>query len=300
MKRTDWPDLAIFAAIADARSFTGAAARMGVSASALSHAMRGLEDRIGVRLLNRTTRSVAPTAAGDVLLASLRPAMTGVADTLRRLEGQRDAPAGPLRITAHRTAAAQCIVPHLDRFAGAFPQVDLELVLEDGLTDIVAGRFDAGVRHEQKLELDMIAVRIGVAQRTAIVASPGYFASRPPPQHPDDIRHHRCLNYRHTSSGAIQRWQFVTAGHTRTVDAPGQFVSNDADLIVQAALAGAGLACVLEGQVAADLGSGRLIRVLEQYCPLVPANHLYYPGRRQISAALRAFIDTLRTATAAV
>ncbi len=294
MRRDTWADLAIFAAIADAGSFTGAAATLGVSPSALSHAMRAMEARLGVPLLNRTTRSVAPTEAGERLLATLRPAMRDLSSALEALDAARTRPAGRLRISAHRTAALHAVMPYLPRFAAACPDVDVELVVEDGLVDIVAGRFDAGVRHEHVLDQDMVSVPIGVAHRTAIVASPAYLAGRPLPRVPGDLLAHACLNYRYSSSGTIHRWQFARGEERIALDAPGAFVSNDIDVLLDAALAGLGIASQTEPQVAPHVAAGRLVVLLDDWAVTLPPNYLYYPGRRQVSAALRAFIDSTR------
>lgn len=294
MRREDWSDLATFAAIADSGSFTKAGARLGVSPSAMSHGMRALEARLGVRLLNRTTRSVAPTEAGERLLATLRPAMGEVASALDHLDAERERPAGRLRITAHRTAAMQTIMPRLSEFATHYPDVAVELSIDDGLVDIVAGRFDAGVRHEQMLDQDMVSVRVSGPQRTAIVAAPDYFARFGTPRTPDDLRRHRCLAYRYTSSGAIHRWLFGKDGRSFAFDPPAAFIANDVDVLLEAALGGLGVACVLESQALRHGTAGALVAVLEEWCPMVPPNHLYYPSRRHVSAALRAFIQTVR------
>ena len=294
MRREDWADLATFAAIAEAGSFTAAAARLGVSPSATSHAMRALEARLGIRLLNRTTRSVAPTEAGERLLASLGPAMRDVAGTLEHLKAERERPAGRIRISAHRTAATQLIMPRMASFTASHPDVTVELSIEDGLVDIVAGRFDAGVRHEQMLDQDMVSVRIGGPQRTAIVACPDHFARFGVPLVPEDLARHRCLAYRYTSSGTIHRWVFTREDRSFALDPPAVFIADDADVLLDAALRGLGVACVLESQAARHVASGALVAVLGKWCPLVPPNYLYYPSRRHLGAALRAFIEALR------
>lgn len=268
MDRDSWSDLAAFAAIAETGSFTKAAARFGLSASALSHTIRSMETRLGVRLLNRTTRSVAPTEAGEQLLARLRPAMSDIEAAVEGLNAQRDRPAGRVRVSAHRTAALHAVLPRLTKFAAAYPDITIELVIEDGLIDIVADRFDAGIRHQQMLDKDMISVRIGEPVRTAIVGSPEYFQTFPPPVTPNDLLRHRCLNYRYTSSGAIHPWQFISEGHEVTFKAPGCFVTNDVDVLLEAALSGLGLACLSEPQAARHVRSGGLIGVLQQWCPL--------------------------------
>ena len=294
MTRDDWSDLAVFLAIAETGSFTRAGQRLNVTASALSHAMRDMERRLGVRLLNRTTRSVAPTAAGASLLARLRPATADLEAALEGLNESRDRPAGIVRVTAHRTAAEHDVLPRLARFAEDYPEITVELSIEDGLVDIVADRFDAGVRHEQKLEQDMVAVRIGRPIQTAIVASPAYFARHAPPTLPEDVRRHRCVNYRYTSSGMVHLWRFVRDGREVAIEAPGLFVTNDVGLLLAAALDGLGLACLAEPQVARHVESGALVRALQDWCPFIPPNHLYYSSRRQTSAAFAAFVAAMR------
>jgi DNA-binding transcriptional LysR family regulator len=294
MKRHDWSDLTLFAAIAEARSFTRAAAVVGISPSALSHAMRALEARLGLRLLHRTTRSVAPTDAGEQLLASLRPAMRDVENALSVLESQRDRPAGRLRISTHRMAAIYDIMPHMARFAVEYPDVTVELVIQDGLVDIVADGFDAGVRHQHILEQDMISVRIGGDHRIAIAATPDYLARHGTPAEPSDLLSHNCLNYRYASSGALHRWQFEKDGETLALDAPGSFVAGDTDVLLEAVRAGVGIGSLFEPQVSRLVANGELIRLLEGWSPLVAPNYLYYAGRRQLTPALRAFIDSVR------
>lgn len=293
MNRDNWTDMATFAAIADAGSFTRAAAGLGVSPSALSHAMRGLETRLGVRLLNRTTRSVAPTEAGERLLERLRPAIGELDELLGRLDAERDRPAGRLRISAHRTAAVHLIVPLLPRFCADHPEVQVELAIEDGLVDIVAAGFDLGVRHEHVLDLDMISVRVGDTLRTVIVGAPDYLARADVPRAPEDLLGHRCLLYRYTSSGQIHRWRFERDGREVAIAPPPSFVSNDVDLLRDAALGGLGLACLSEPQARAALADGTLVELLADWSVPIPPNYLYYPGRRQMRPALRAFIDAL-------
>ncbi len=291
MDRDTWTDLAAFAAIADAGSFTRAAAGLGVSPSALSHAMRGLETRLGVRLLNRTTRSVAPTEAGERLLERLRPAIGDLGELLGRLGAERDRPAGRLRISAHRTAAVYLIAPRLPGFRAAHPDVQVELAVEDGLVDIVAAGFDVGVRHEHVLDRDMISVRVGGALRTVVVGAPGYLARMGPPGTPEELLGHRCLVYRYTSSGLIHRWRFERDGREVALAPPPSFVSNDVDLLRDAALGGMGLACLSEPQAVAGLAAGTLVEVLADWSVPIAPNHLYYPSRRQMRPALRAFVD---------
>lgn len=296
MKRQTWTDLSTFAAIADAGSFTAAAAALGVTPSALSHAVRAMEERIGVRLLNRSTRSVAPTEAGERLLARLRPAIGDLDDVIRRLEEDRDRPAGRIRVSAHRTAATLSIAPRLPAFAKAYPDVQVELAIEDGLVDIVARGFDAGVRHEQVLDQDMISVRIGEPCRVVYVATPDYWRRAARPRKPTDLLAHRCIAYRLTTSGAVFRWRFVRGEEEFVLDPPAVLISNDVDVVRGAAIGGIGVACLLQAQVRRELADGALVAVLGDWSPVVPANYLYYPGRRQIGPAMRAFIETMRVA----
>lgn len=288
-------ELAAFATIAEERSFTRAATRLQVSSSALSHAMRGLEERLGVRLLARTTRSVAPTEAGERLLARLRPALDEIAGALDDLGRLRDRPAGRLRLSVPRIAAMLAIGSALGRFARDYPDVTLELTLEEGLTDIVAGRFDAGVRLGEQVERDMVAVRISRDQRAAVVGTPGYLASRQVPRAPRDLRGHLCINHR-LFAGGLYRWEFEKDGQALEVVVDGPLVLNDAELTVHAALDGIGLAYAFEDHVAPHLAAGRLVRVLEDWCPSFPGFFLYYPSRRQMPAALAALVSTLRVA----
>jgi DNA-binding transcriptional LysR family regulator len=298
MNRHTWSDLSIFAAIADAGSFTAAAKKLGVSASALSHSMRAMEERLGVRLLNRSTRSSAPTEAGERLLARLRPAMSDLEDVVLRLEEGRDRPAGRVRISAHRTGAMLAIAPKLPAFAKKYPDVQVELAVEDGLVDIVAQGFDAGVRHEQVLENDMISVRISNAYKIVYVATPDYWRHVTRPKTPHDLLAHRCIAYRLTSSGGVHRWRFIKGDHCVTIDPPAILISNDVDVVLRAAVGGMGVACLLESQVHPELETGTLVPVLRDWSPRVPPNYLYYSGRRQMTPALRAFVEFMRLATA--
>lgn len=294
MKRNDWSELAVFATIAEEGGFTRAAARLGVSPSALSHAMRALEARVGVRLLNRTTRSTAPTAAGEQLLERVRPAMREVEGAMEALNAQRDRPAGRVRISAHRTAATAAILPRLSAFADAYPEIEVELVAEDGLVDIVAGRFDAGVRTEGMLAQDMISVPIGPAEATAIVATPAYFDRFGRPGEPQDLMRHRCLNYRYTTSGTVHPWGFLRDGQAFDLATPGWLTSNAVDVILEAALQGVGVANLPGSDVRRHVAAGVLERVLESWCAPIPPNRLYYSSRRQSTAAFTAFVEFMR------
>jgi DNA-binding transcriptional LysR family regulator len=294
MQRDTWAELATFAAIVDAGGFTPAARRLDVSPSALSHAMRGLETRLGVRLLNRTTRSVAPTEAGERLLASLTPAIASVTEALATLDASREQPTGRLRISAHRTAALHSILPRVPAFLARYPDIRLELSVEDGLIDIVAGRFDAGVRHSHVLQPDMISVRIDDGVQLIVAASPAYLATNGAPVHPSDLLAHRCLNYRYTTSGRAHRWLFEKDGEALQIDTPAWFVSNDTDVLLAAAIEGCGVACLTEPAAATAIASGALVGLLPDWCPRLAPNFLYYPGRQPVAPALRAFIEVMR------
>ncbi|PCC74014.1 DNA-binding transcriptional regulator, LysR family [Nannocystis exedens] len=293
MRREDWPDLAVFVAVAEARSFTKAAAKLGLSTSAISHAMTGLEERLGLRLLHRTTRSVAPTAAGERLLATLVPAMDGVAAALDGLAELRDEPAGLVRLTVHRDAALRLLAPRLPELARRFPRVVLEIVADDARADIVAERFDAGVRLGDLLDKDMVSVRIGPDERTAIVASPAYLTRHPPPTTPQELRLHRAINFRH-SSGPLFKWELEQDGRKLVVAMESAMITNEPRLMVEAALAGVGLAYVLASHVATHVAAGALVPVLADWCPVFPGSFLYWPSRRHVTPALRAVIEVLR------
>jgi DNA-binding transcriptional LysR family regulator len=289
-----WAGLSVFSEIAEAGSFARAAARLGVSPSALSHSMRTLETRLGIRLLDRTTRSVSPTVAGEQLLVTLQPALISVAQALDVLDVGRNEPAGSIRINAHRPAAVYVVMPRLSRLADVAPKVRVELVVNDGMVDIVAERFDCGIRHEGKLQQDMIALRISDPMPLIFVASVAYIASHGVPDDPEDLRNHRCVVYRHTSSGAVHRWEFEHEGKQIEKSVQGSFATNDVDLMRDAVLAGLGIGCLLRSQAEPFLKSGDLVEVLPGQAPPLPANFLYYPSRRQPTAAFRAFLEVMR------
>ncbi len=293
MRRGTLDDLAAFAAVARHRSFTRAAAELGVSASALSHTLRSLEDRYGVRLLARTTRSVAPTPAGERLLRSLTPALDEVARGLDALADWRGEPSGNLRLTTFRYAARAVLEGRLPRFLTDHPAVSVEVTIDDRLTDIVAAGFDAGIRFGETVERDMVAVRVGPDLRTVVVGTPGYFARHPPPETPADLEAHRCVNYRLVGGGGLLLWEFARDGREVRIRARGQLVANDGALAAAAVRAGAGLGYMLEDEVADDLAAGRLVQVLDAWCPPFPGCHLYYPDR-QVTPALRSLIEALR------
>src|SRR6516225_6720532 len=293
MAATDLNILSAFLTIAEERSFTRAAKRLGVSPSALSHAIRGLEEGLGVRLLSRTTRSVAPTEAGEQLLARLRPALTDVQDALAQLSGLRDRPAGRVRLLVPRFAATTVLGPKLAKFTHDYPDVVLDITADDSRLDIVAGGFDAGIHFGEYIQKDMIAVRVSQDHRAAIVGTPEYFKSHPKPKTPHDLLKHRCINFRHGSAG-LYRWEFDKGKKSLSVAVHGPLIVDDVETLVRAAIDGVGLAFVSDERVAAQLESGELIRVLDDWCQPFPGFFLYYPSRRQQPAALSALINTLR------
>lgn len=294
MRRGTLDSLAAFAVVARTRSFTRAAAELGLSPSALSHAMRGLEARLDVRLLARTTRSVAPTPAGAQLLRSLDPALAEVERGLATLADWRGEPSGSLRLTTFAYAARAVLQPALPRFLLDYPAIAVEVVIDDRLTDIVAAGFDAGIRFGETVERDMVAVRVGPDLRTVVVATPDYFARHPAPETPYDLEAHNCVNYRLIGGGGLLPWEFLNAGREVRVRPRGQLVVNEGDLAGAAVRAGAGLGYMLADEVADDLATGRLVSVLDAWCLPFPGCHLYYPSR-QITPALRALVDALRS-----
>ena len=293
MLRNDLSVLDAFLTIAEERSFTKAAKRLGVSPSAMSHAIRGLEEDIGVRLLSRTTRSVAPTEAGERLLLRLRPALTDVQDAVGELSGLRDKPAGRVRLLVPRLAGTTVLGPKLAKFAHDYPDVVLDITADDSRMDIVAGGFDAGIHFGEYIQKDMIAVRVSKDHRAAIVGSPSYFKSHPKPKTPHDLLKHRCINFRHGSAG-VYRWEFEKGKKSLSVAVNGPLVVDDVEIMVRAAIDGVGLAFVSDERVEPQLQSGELIRVLEDWCQPFPGFFLYYPSRRQQPAALAALINALR------
>jgi DNA-binding transcriptional LysR family regulator len=294
MRREELGSLAMLLVVAEERSFTRAAAKLGVSQSALSHAMRRLEERLGLRLLTRTTRSVAPTEAGERLIETLRPAFDDIDDKLAALTELRERPAGSVRLTCPKHAAQTLIWPAIDRLTAEFPDIHVELNIESGLTDIVAERFDAGVRLGERLEKDMIAVRIGPQLRMAAVASPDYLRAHGKPKQPGELAHHKCINLRLTSSGGLYAWEFDKVGREVRVKVEGQLTFNDVNLVVDAALAGHGIAFLVEDHFVDELAKGKLLRVLEDWCEPFDGYYLYYPSRRQPSPAFTLVLDALR------
>ena len=294
MRGTKYAELAAFVAVAQERSFRRASERLGVSPSALSHTVRELEERLGARLFNRTTRSVAPTEAGLGLLDRLAPAFAEIASAVESMRAFQDQPSGIVRLNLPKLAAQMALASAFGRFARIYPNVRLELTVDDGLTDIVADGFDAGIRPGELVQRDMVAVRVTPDLRTAIVGSPSYLTSHPQPHTPRDLRGHACINYRWARSGALYRWPFEKAGELLEVAVEGPLTLNDTDLILAAALDGVGLACILENAVTDHIAAGRLVRVLEDWCQPFPGFFLYYPGRRQVPTALRALIAFLQ------
>jgi DNA-binding transcriptional LysR family regulator len=294
MRRDELNDLAAFEVVAREGNFTRAASTLGMSQSALSHAMRGLEDRLKVRLLARTTRSVSTTEAGEILLRALRPALEDIASGLAQVGALGATVAGPLRITATKNAITAIILPALPGFLAAHPNVRVELIVDDNLTDIVANRFDAGIRFGNIVEKDMIAVRIGPDRRRAVVGSPRYFAGNPPPKTPHDLARHDCINYRLVKTGGLYSWEFEDSGRPLDVRVQGSLIFNDTDLMRASAIADMGIAYLYDDDAEADIEGGRLVRVLKEWCPLLPGYYLYHPSRRQSPPALTALISALR------
>ncbi|PJG57239.1 LysR family transcriptional regulator [Bradyrhizobium forestalis] len=290
--RNELNELATFAMVARERSFTRAAARLGVSQSALSHAIRGLEQRLELQLLARTTKSVAPTAAGAALLKDLSPALEQIASALDRARSIRHRPAGRLRIAMSRSAAVMVLLPRLTAFAEAYPDIVLDVVTVTGPVDLVAGEFDAGIQLGEYIQRDMIAVRVTAELRLAVVGSPSYFASRCIPQKPKDLNDHRCITLR--LPGGPYRWEFERGRQSVTIGVNGPLIVDDTDLVIQAALNGVGLGLAYEGQVAGYVAKRQLIRVLEDWTPPTPGFFMYYPSRQHQPAALSALVKALR------
>jgi DNA-binding transcriptional LysR family regulator len=294
MQRGNLDDLLAFVAVAREKSFTRAAARLGVSQSALSHTMRELEARLGVRLLTRTTRSVSPTEAGERLLNTVGPRLEEIEAELGALGELRDKPAGTIRLTATEYAADEILLPKLAGLLNAYPDIKVEIAIDYGLTDIVAQRFDAGVRSGEQVAKDMIAVRIAPDMRVAVVGAPSYFKRQPEPKRPQDLINHNCIKLRLPTHGGVYAWEFEKAGRELRVRVDGQLTYNTTAQMLSAALAGIGLAYVPEGLAKPHIAKGRLKRVLTDWCPPYSGYHLYYPSRRQPSAAFALLVDALR------
>jgi DNA-binding transcriptional LysR family regulator len=293
MPRSDFDDLAAFASVARHRSLTRAAAELGLSPSALSHAMKALEERLGVRLLARTTRSVAPTAAGAQLLRSLDPALVQVTQALASLADWRGAPSGIVRLTTFGYAARTILTPRLPQFLLDYPDVSVEVIVEDRLIDLVAGGFDAGIRLGETVERDMVTVPVGPDLRTVVVGTPSYFARHAPPKTPADLDRHLCVNYRLLGGGGLLPWEFEEGGRDIRLKVPGQLIVNDEVLAAAAVRAGAGLGYMMEHDVTDEITDGRLVQVLAAWCPSYSGCRLYYPDHR-VTPALRALISALR------
>ncbi len=293
MVRDELSVLSAFLAVAEERSFTRAAKRLSVSTSALSHSIRGLEERIGVRLLARTTRSVAPTEAGERLIARLRPALGGIRETLDEVASLKDRPVGRLRLRVPRFATRTQLTVKLVRFAREYREVVLDITTDDSRVELVSSGFDAGIHIGEYIQRDMIAVRVSPDYRPAIVGSPEYFASHPVPQSPHDLVHHRCVNYRQGSAG-VYHWEFQKDDQSLTLAVAGSLITDDEAFMEQAALNGVGLVFTVEQFAAPHLASGALVRVLEDWCQPFPGFFLYYPSRHHQPAALTALIATLR------
>src|SRR2546422_725499 len=294
MRREIVSDLLAFLAVARVRSFTKAAAKMGFSQSALSHTIRAREARLGVRLLTRTTRSVSPTQAGERLVASVGTRFEEIEAELEALSALRDKPAGTIRITTGEHAVNTILWPALKKFLPRYPDIKVELSVDTGLTDIVAQRYDAGVRLGEQVAKGMIAVRIGPDMRMAVVGARSYFEKHPPPKKPQDLTEHNCVNLRFPTYGGLYAWEFEKGKRELRVRVDGQLVFNDTTMPLDAALAGLGLAYVGEDVAQPHIARGSLTRVLEDWCPPFSGYHLYYPSRRQSSPAFALLVDALR------
>ncbi len=292
MLRSDLPDLAAFTTVVEERSFTRAAARLGVSQSALSHSMRSLEKRMGVQLIARTTRSVSATAAGTALLQELAPALERIGRAVAETMQLRERPAGRIRLIIPRSAAEIVLMPKLAAFTRAYPDIVLEVTSSNDPVDLVAGEYDAGVQLGEYIQRDMIAVRVTKEMRLAVVGSPSYFQSHPIPRQPQDLKDHACIGFRFTNG--MYRWEFEKGRKALTVNPQGPVSFDDPDLVIQAVLDGVGIGTSMEGNLAVLLNRKRLIRVLQDWCPWFPGYFLYYPSRRNQPAALAALIETLR------
>ncbi|MER9654923.1 LysR substrate-binding domain-containing protein [Mesorhizobium sp. M0152] len=294
MRGSEFTELKAFAAIVEERSFVRAAARLRVSPPALSQSIRQLEARIGVRLLNRTTRSVSPTAAGDTLFARLAVAFEELEGAVADIHAARDRPAGSLRINVPRVAATRFIAPILGDFQRAYPDIALTVIVDDTLTDIVGGRFDAGIRLGERLEKDMVAVKLSGDLQMAAVAAPAYLENRAIPRHPQELHQHQCIKFQWPGGGNLYRWEFARGKRALEIAVEGSLTVNDTELMLHAALDGAGVAYMFEYQVRPWIENGRLLRFLEGWSSSFPGFYLYHPSSRQVPPALRVFIDFMR------
>lgn len=294
MLKENFNELQIFLAVARERSFTRAAGKLGVSQSALSHAIKALEARLNLRLLTRTTRSVSPTEAGERIIASLEPRLAELEQELEMLLQLNGTASGNIRLSAGEHAVRSLVWPKLKPFLREYPEINVELVVDNGFVDIVDGRFDAGVRLGESVDKDMIAVRIGPDMRMAVVASPDYFAANGTPETPHDLQHHRCINMRLPTAGGLYHWEFEREGKPLRVRVEGQLTFNLLSERIDAAQSGFGIACVPEDVIAESVRSGALAQVLETWCPTFPGYYLYYPSRKQHPPAFALMIDALR------
>jgi DNA-binding transcriptional LysR family regulator len=292
MIRNELAELSAFATVAEERSFTRAAARLGISQSALSHSIRGLERRLGLQLLARTTRSVSATAAGTTLLQELAPALERIERAVAETRKQKESPGGRIRLIIPRTATKAVILPRLAQFARSYPEIVLEVTSSNDPVDLVAGEYDAGVQLGEFIQRDMIAVRVTKEMRLAVVGSPGYFESNPIPRRPQDLKDHSCIGFRF--SNGLYRWEFEKGRRTLTVSPQGPASFDDPDLVIQAVLDGVGIGTAMEDSLTDLIKAGRLVQVLKDWCPSFPGYFLYYPSRRNQPAALSALINTLR------
>jgi DNA-binding transcriptional LysR family regulator len=292
MMRNDLAELSAFAKVAEERSFTRAAVRLGISQSALSHSMRSLEKRLGVQLLARTTRSVSATTAGTALLQELAPALERIGRAVAETMKQRERPAGRIRLIIPRTATEMVILPKLAKLARKYPEIVLEVTSSNDPVDLIAGEYDAGVQLGEFIQRDMIAVPVTREMRLAVVGSPAYFQSHPIPRHPQDLKDHSCIGFRFSSS--LYRWEFEKGRKALTVSPQGPASFDDPDLVIQAVLDGVGIGTAMEDTLAEMIAKGRLVQVLRDWCPSFPGYFLYYPSRRNQPAALAALIATLR------
>ncbi len=290
--KSELGELSAFAIVAEERSFTRAAARLGISQSALSHSMRGLEKKLGLQLLARTTRSVSPTAAGSTLLHELTPALERIERAVAETRKQRESPSGRIRLIIPRTATKAVILPKLARFVRTYPEIVLEITSSNDPVDLIAGEYDAGVQLGEFIQRDMIAVPVTKELRLAVVGSPEYFQTNNIPKHPRDLKDHSCIGFRF--SNGLYRWEFQKGRKALTVSPQGPVSFDDPDLVIQAALDGVGIGTAMEHSLKDPIAEGRLVQVLKDWCPSFPGYFLYYPSRRNQPAALAALIDSLR------
>ncbi|BDH45926.1 LysR family transcriptional regulator [Salmonella enterica subsp. enterica serovar Choleraesuis] len=294
MLKENFNDLIAFLVVARERSFTRAAAKLGLSQSALSHSMRGLEERLGIRLLTRTTRSVSPTEAGERLVERIGPHFLDIETELNVMKEMRDVPAGNIRITAGEHAVDYILWPVLQDFITRWPDINIEVTVDNALADIVSQRFDAGIRLGEQVAKDMVAVPVSPPMRMVVVGSPAYLAAHPAPDTPADLQHHQCVNMRLPTLGGLLPWEFAKEGKELRVRVEGQLTINALRHRIEAARAGMGLIYVPENTVTDDIASGQLVQVLDEWCAHFPGYFLYYPSRRQKTTAFSLFVDALR------